>query len=374
MEFNNLKIDFTEEQSMVNASAKEFCADKSDTKKARELIDSELGFDTDTWDEITQLGWTGINIDDQYGGMNFGISAAIPIVEHMGNTMMSIPYPSHLLASELIGRLGDQSQKSQWLPPLCDGKRGTVAFLDNEDWGSEPQLKLIKKNDHYLMTGEKLLVSDALSADIIIVLATIDTHPVFVIVESHMLKPQDLHPRTLIDETKRAADISLQNIIIEETQIMHASHEIVRDIKLLGSLLMAAESVGVISITLKTIVDYLTTRKQFGKLIGSYQSLKHPTVEILLEMDSAKSLVYHAASIIESGTLSIDSQIACHMSKAKASDALSFAGDRAVQFHGGMGFTYDCDAMLFIRRAQWANQQFGDPQYHRNQLAKLIFD
>ena len=155
---------------------------------------------------------------------------------------------------------------------------------------------------------------------------------------------------------------------------MHASFEIVRDIKLLGSLLMAAESVGVISITLKTIVDYLTTRKQFGKLIGSYQSLKHPTVEILLEMDSAKSLVYHAASIIESGALSIDSQIACHMSKAKASDALSFAGDRAVQFHGGMGFTYDCDAMLFIRRAQWANQQFGDPQYHRNQLAKLIFD
>ena len=168
MVFNNLKIDFTEEQSMVNASAKEFCADKSDTKKARELIDSKLGFDTDTWDEITQLGWTGINIDDQYGGMNFGISAAIPIVEHMGNTMMSIPYPSHLLASELIGRLGDQSQKSQWLPPLCDGKRGTVAFLDNEDWGSEPQLKLIEKNDHYLMTGEKLLVSDALSADIIL--------------------------------------------------------------------------------------------------------------------------------------------------------------------------------------------------------------
>ena len=66
MEFNNLKIDFTEEQSMVNASAKEFCADNSDTKRARELIDSELGFDTDTWDEITQLGWTGINIDDQY--------------------------------------------------------------------------------------------------------------------------------------------------------------------------------------------------------------------------------------------------------------------------------------------------------------------
>ena len=88
-----------------------------------------------------------------------------------------------------------------------------------------------------------------------------------------MLKPRDLHPRTLIDETKRAADISLQNIIIEETQIMHASYEIVRDIKLLGSLLTAAESVGVISITLKTIVDYLTTRRQFGKLIGSYQSL-----------------------------------------------------------------------------------------------------
>ena len=157
-----------------------------------------------------------------------------------------------------------------------------VQPIGSMNWFTEIDVNFI---DDYLMTGEKLLVSDALSADIIIVLATIDTHPVFVIVESHMLKPQDLHPRTLIDETKRAADISLQNIIIEETQIMHASHEIVRVIKLLGSLLMPAESVGVISITLKTIVDYLTTRKQFGKLIGSYQSLKHPTVEILLEMD-----------------------------------------------------------------------------------------
>jgi acyl-CoA dehydrogenase len=113
---------------------------------------------------------------------------------------------------------------------------------------------------------------------------------------------------------------------------------------------------------------------QFGKLIGSYQGLKHPTVEVLNEMESARSHVYHAATIVGDQPLDADMEIACRMAKAQATDALLFAGDRAVQFHGGMGFTYECDAQLYIRRGQWAQQQFGDAYHHRKRLAPLLLD
>ena len=97
-------------------------------------------------------------------------------------------------------------------------------------------------------------------------------------------------------------------------------------------------------------------------------------MDILTDVDSARSFVYHAASLVGDGPLDRDAEIACRMAKAQATDALEFAGDRAVQFHGGMGFTWECDAQLYIRRAQWSRQQFGDAQHHRKRLASLLLD
>ena len=121
-------------------------------------------------------------------------------------------------------------------------------------------------------------------------------------------------------------------------------------------------------------MDYLKTRKQFGKLIGSFQALKHPTVDIYVGMEHSRSLVYHASSEIDDGPLSAEAEVACRMAKAKASDTIQYAGDRSVQFHGGFGFTWECDSSLFIRRAAWSQQQFGDAMHHRKRLAPLLLD
>ena len=138
-------------------------------------------------------------------------------------------------------------------------------------------------------------------------------------------------------------------------------------------LLLSAEMSGGIAGLLHVIVDYLTTRKQFDKLIGSYQALKHPTVQILLDGEACRSHVYHAATMMDQGDLSAQ-QIALHMAKAQASEAFAFAGDRAIQFHGGFGFTWECNAQLFLRRALWCQYQFGDERYHRQKLAPLLLD
>jgi alkylation response protein AidB-like acyl-CoA dehydrogenase len=97
-------------------------------------------------------------------------------------------------------------------------------------------------------------------------------------------------------------------------------------------------------------------------------------VEVLCDMDNARSFVYHAATLVSEASLDEDAESACRMAKAQASEALKFAADRAVQFHGGMGFTYECDAQLYIRRAQWSQQVFGDAYHHRKRLASLLLD
>ena len=120
---------------------------------------------------------------------------------------------------------------------------------------------------------------------------------------------------------------------------------------------------------MKVTLEYINKRKQFGKLIGSYKGLKHPMAEILCDYDYARSLLYHAATIYGTGT---EAEIAIRLAKAHAGDTFLHAADRAVQFHGGFGFTYECDAQLFLRRASWCQYYFGDSVHHRTHLSSLM--
>jgi alkylation response protein AidB-like acyl-CoA dehydrogenase len=118
-------------------------------------------------------------------------------------------------------------------------------------------------------------------------------------------------------------------------------------------------------------LDYLKTRTQFGKAIGGYQALKHPMVEIMCAIEHGRSLLYHAATGFErSGP---EREIALRMAKAQLGETYAYAVDRAIQFHGAIGFTYECHAQLFFRRAQWAQCSFGDPAHHRRHLADLMW-
>ena len=123
---------------------------------------------------------------------------------------------------------------------------------------------------------------------------------------------------------------------------------------------------------LDVVVDYLNTRTTFGRKIGSYQSLKHTCADILVSMERSRSHVYHCATLVTEGVQPQALEVALRMAKVESGDGFVFAGDRAVQFHGGFGFTWDCDAQLFLRRALWLQHSFGDAAHHRRRLADLL--
>jgi alkylation response protein AidB-like acyl-CoA dehydrogenase len=396
----NTALAFSDEQSMLLDSAKSFCGDKSDINAVRSLLKSDSGHNPKVWQEMVALGWTGIAIPEQYGGFDMGLGSTVPVIESMGRHLLGTAFITSTLAAQAILRGGSEAQRQQWLPKVVEGTVGSMALLDNEDWGaklcgvtatlstnnSESDSTSDNTSDNtsdstpkiIVLSGKKLLVADATVADFFVVSINHNGNPALAIVDASQLAEGAITANTLIDETKRAATVDFTGVTISPDALLPHSEQALKDVRLIGALLIAAEATGTSAATLDCIVSYLTSRIQFGRLIGSYQSLKHPTVEILLQMDSARSLIYHAATLfdkgLDEGPVEADTEIACRMAKAQATETLLFAGDRAVQFHGGMGFTYDCDAMLYIRRAQWAQHQYGDAQHHRLHLARLLLD
>ncbi|MDC0089816.1 acyl-CoA/acyl-ACP dehydrogenase [Porticoccaceae bacterium] len=373
----NSALSFSDEQAMLLDSAKSFCGDKSDISAVRSLLQSDIGHNPEVWREMVALGWTGIAIPEQYGGFAMGLGSTVPVIESMGRHLLGTPLITSTLASQAILRGGSEAQREQWLPKVVQGTVGSMALLDNEDWGAKLCGVTANASDSgIVLSGKKLLVADATVADFFVVSVNHSSNhsgnPALAIVEASQLATGAITANTLIDETKRAATVDFTGVTISPDALLPHSEQALKDVRLIGALLTAAEATGTSAATLDCIVSYLTSRIQFGRLIGSYQSLKHPTVDILLQMDSSRSLIYHAATLIDNGPVAKDTEVACRMAKAQATDTLLFAGDRAVQFHGGMGFTYDCDAMLYIRRAQWAQHQYGDAQHHRLHLAKLL--
>ena len=367
----NVSIRLTEEQGMLLDVARGFVRDQAPIEVVRAQLETETGFDQMTWQAMVEMGWAGIALPDSVGGAGMGVGSAVPVFEAMGGGLLGTPLLSSTLAGQLIWRAAGESA-ADWLGRLCAGSVGTVAYLDHGDWGAA-NLGVSLGADGKL-SGSKSFVADAGVADCFAVVASEGGEPVLALVERSAINDNALSENVLIDLTKRAANVDFTGVAPAQVVRGDTVVPALRDTLLLGALLTAAETTGAAGKCLNSITEYLKTRKQFGKLIGSYQALKHPTVDIYVGMENARSFVYHGATVVGDGTLDHDGEIACRMAKVAADDVMVFAGDRSVQFHGGFGFTWECDSTLFIRRAQWAQQMYGGAIHHRKRLASLLLD
>lgn len=367
------RIGFSEEQGDLLEVATTFCREKSPMEKVRQLIEDECGYDPDIWCEIADLGWLGVAIPENYGGAGLTLGEVAPIVEQMGRFMLTTPYLSTVLVAEALNAAGTEDQKSAWLPKIAEGAVATLALVEASGaWELEKiEARAGAEGGKLVLSGEKRFVLDAAAADVIIASALYEGAPALVIVETKDLPADALQRETIIDETKRSYALALDGVTVPASALLDQNRALaaLAHLDLAANLLAAAEMVGGSQAVIDYTIDYLTTRKQFGKLIGSYQALKHPTVDAFIGYEQARSHLYSAAHCFnEQGT----GEIAVRMAKSEACNALSYAADRSIQFHGGFGFTYDCDAHLYRRRAIWHASQYGDAAYQRRKLADLL--
>ena len=364
-----LTISFTDEQSMLLDTAGEFFRVNSPVEYVRAQIETETGFDAGIWTQMAELGWLGLAVPEAFGGSGLGLAEAVTIAEPMGRHLFAGPFLSTQLAICALVHGGTDAQKGEWLPRLAGGEIATVALLEaGGDWDlSNVNARAQRDGDRVRLHGAKTFVADAAVAAFVVVLVSLEGSPGLVLVERERISDDALTREVVIDETRRCYGLNLEGIEVPATSVLASAP--IETVGRAGTLLLTAEMCGGISATLDCVVEYLNTRTQFGRQIGSYQALKHPTVDILVGLERSRSHLYHAASVINDERLA---DTAVRMAKAEASDAFAFAGDRAIQFHGGFGFTYECDAQLYLRRALWCQYQFGDALHHRKRLAKTL--
>lgn len=368
------RIGFNEDQASLLDVATSFCRERSPVSRARGLITDELGFDLGVWSEIAELGWLGIAIPEAFGGSGLSLGEVVPVMEQMGRSLLALPFASTTLAAQAILAGGADAQQTAWLPRLASGAIGTLALVEaSGDWALD-NLACVAEGagpGKLRLTGEKLLVADAASAEVIVASVLWRGRPALVLIERADLPRGALRREVVVDETRRTFALALTGLEVPEENLLDPDRAPVAlaHIHLTALLLAAAEMCGGTQAVIDYTLEYLKTRKQFGKPIGSYQALKHPMVEAYVRYEQARSHLYAAAHCFgEQGT----GEIATRMAKVAAEEVFAFAADRSIQFHGGFGFTYDCDAQLYRRRAIWHASQNGDAAYQKKKLAELL--
>lgn len=366
-------LGYSEEQIELLDVATSFCRDRSPIDQVRKWMDSASGYDPDVWREIAELGWLAIAIPEAQGGVGLSLAEVVPVVEQMGRNMLSSPFISTTLAAQAIIAAGNDIQQSEWLPQLAAGAVGTLALAEaHGDWDlAHVDAKAVRDGDRIRLSGMKHFVLWADSADAIVASVALDGQAALVLITKADIPAGALRREAIIDERLRSFALDLDGISVPASALLDGAPapQALAHVELTANLLQAAEMTGGTQSVIDYTISYLQTRKQFGKLIGEYQALKHPAVDAYVDYEKARSHLYSAAyAHAEQG----QGEIAIRMAKAATEKVYSFASDRAIQFHGGFGFTHDCDAGLHRRAAIFHASQFGDAAWQRRKLADLL--
>ena len=368
-----MRFSFTEEQEEFRVFLRRFLEAKSPTTEVRRLMDTDKGYDEAVWKQLSsELGLPAVHVPEEYGGQGFTVAELAIVVEEMGRALLCAPYfSSAVLGTTTILEAATEEQKRALLPPLAAGEtRTTLAFTeDNGLWDSSGvEATATISGDGFTIDGTKSFVIDGHTADIIVVLArkpstSGDDGLSFVAGDAKGLT------RTLLkttDPTRKQTRLKFEGVEAELLGTEGAASDPLTRVLDIAAICLANEMVGGAEKLRESALEYSLMRVQFGRQIGSFQSMKHKSADMLLEVELAKSAAYYAAAAAAEGDDETPA-LAC-LAKAGASQAYMQTAINTVQIHGGIGFTWDNDTHLWFKRAKSSEVFLGDPAYHRELL------
>jgi alkylation response protein AidB-like acyl-CoA dehydrogenase len=358
-----MQFGLSESQEFLRDSARKFFAGECPSTEMRRLMETDTAYDAALWSKLTHQGYTGIIFPESLGGVGLGKVELMLLMEEAGRALLPGPFFSTVvLAGSVLDAVGTPAHKKKYLAPICRGEaRATAAIAEAGASWSLRDVQLSSVNGR--LTGEKFFVSDAAIADFLIVVAR---NGVFAV--DSKAPGLKISPMSAMDLTRKLYVVEFSDTPAEEigpTSNLPRAFDI-------ASAALAAELVGGMQRTLEITIEYAKTRKQFGKPIGMFQAVQHQCADMYLETESARSAVYYAGWALEENTP--DAAAAVSIAKMYASDAARTVGNRGIQIHGGMGFTWENDLHLYYRRAKASETAFGDATFHRERIASLVID
>jgi acyl-CoA dehydrogenase len=353
-------------------------AGRSSLKRIRALRDAadRDGFSRELWAEMARLGWVGILLPEEYGGLGLGYMDLMVVMEELGRGLMPEPMLSTVLLGANVLLLGaSAAQKEEHLPAVATGERLLALAYQEARSRHDPgrvETRAERAAGGWTLHGEKLQVLDGQAADRLVVSArTGDGLTLFLLAADA--------PGVTIERQQRvdgrgAALVRLDGVRVDAEAAVGA---VDGGAALLARVLdratagLTAEMLGSMSAAFETTVEYLRSRVQFGVPIGSFQALKHRAAKLYVELELARSAVMHAHRALDEGRDDVAVARAVSVAKARTSDAFMLIGNEAVQMHGGIGMTDEHDIGFFLKRARAAQMTFGDAAWHRERVARL---
>lgn len=370
-----------DEQTMLRDIAREFLADKAPVSQLRALRDSRDadGFDESTWRAMVDMGWAGILIPEDFGGLGLSHVAAGVLMQEMGRTLTPSPFfATSILGASLIEHGGTQDQKDALLPGMATGALHTALALD-EGGRHRPQritLQAKASGNGFELSGSKSFVLDGHIADKVIVAARTsggiaDQAGITLFLVDPKAQGVSCE-RTVMVDSRNAARLMFDQVHVSGEDVLGAIDDgfsaLNRTLDI-GRIFLGAELAGLSDESLKRTLHYLKDRDQFGQKIGSFQALQHRAAHLYSEIELVKSAVLKGLQALDEGTP--DTALIASMVKAKASTVAVLATNEAVQMHGGIGMTDEFDIGFFMKRARAAQETFGDAAFHSDRLARL---
>src|SRR5436190_706730 len=358
---------FSPEQEALRESVRAFMAAEAPMAYVRRMAEhDEAGVTPDVWRKIVDLGWTGLLAPESAGGLGLGLVDAVVVQEEMGRALFPGPFFSSAILATLAARaLGLDDQ----LAELAEGtERGTVAF-DEAGYGDPIErvhVRAAGRGTRYKLDGVKPMVPDGCTANWALVPARTREG-----IQTFLIDDCDAQPVTSLDVTRKYARYELHETRAALVGPPGDHADIWRRVMDDAGVLIAAELIGVSEAANQLALDYAQAREVFGKPLSKFQVTRHKAVDMLREIELARVGVHYAAwaSDVEHD----DREIAAAQAKAYAAHAANYVTAECIQVHGGVGYTWDCDAHFYLRRAKVNDLLLGYQGWQRARVADLYF-
>jgi alkylation response protein AidB-like acyl-CoA dehydrogenase len=377
-----MSLVLTEDQQILKQSAADFVKKESPVSRFRSLRDNaaENGFSREIWAKIAQLGWPAIPVPEQYGGLSMGALELACVMEECGRNLVPEPLLSTVaFGANLLVGAASEAQKEEILPHVAAGQTLLAVAYQEATSRYNPlsiSTRADKKGDGYLISGEKILVLDGPTADLLIVSARTSGGDQDRQGVSLFLVPPDAPgvevARQSTVDCRSVAIVRLHDVEIDAAARIGAEGDAAEALCCAidrATAALTAEMLGNMSSAFEMTLDYLKTREQFGVAIGSFQALKHRAALMFIEIELARSAVLGACEALDNGASNARSLVS--VAKSRCSDAAMLVGYEGVQMHGGIGMTDEHDIGFYLKRARGSEIAFGDSAFHRDRFAQL---
>jgi alkylation response protein AidB-like acyl-CoA dehydrogenase len=368
----------TDEQRLIKECAQTLLAQTVGLGRLRAVIESGTGYDEALWNALAgEIGCAGLMVPESYGGSGLGAVEMALVLEETGRTLAVVPlFETAVLAVQAILLSGTETQKQTLLPDIASGQtKATVAITGPSGLPFPDGIAVIMTRERagWRLNGSAGFVSFAHIADLLLLIVTQGNDGLSLVALPTSIEGVSIERLSSLDLTRPVCRVNLNDVYVRDDAVLgepHTASEALARMLAVGAGLLASEQTGGAQFCLSSTVDYAKQRVQFGRVIGSFQAVKHELADMMVTVEAARSAALYAAAAIDAGGDEMFE--AASVARVWCSEAYRHCAAEAIQLHGGIGFTWEHHAHLYFKRARSSSTWLGEPTLHRERVAQLI--